>query len=728
MFVEHRFELSESLYDRLKSLIPPFGYNGFGEFIFYRTYSRVRKDGGQEDWADCVARVTEGTFSIRKDWYLKNRIAWDESFWQSYAEKFALSMFRMEWMPPGRGLWAMGSDFVYERGAMALYNCAYTDLTTREFSEDISWLMDSLMHGVGVGFGPVRDDRMRIWEPQGQVTYRIPDSREGWCESVRMLIDAYMRPNEPKPIFDYSLIREAGLPIRGFGGISSGPGPLRELHQRIENEFKLFATKPQYDSVYLKTNIANHVGCCVVAGNVRRSAELAKGKVTDPTFLNLKDYKKFPEREGFGWMSNNSVELETDEDFMMLGEIAERVIKNGEPGYINRRNMPLGRIGKKMKGLRKDMAVGFNPCGEIPLEHREVCNVAETLPTMCVRGGDGYNHETWLRACGYCTTYMTTVSLLPTHQESTNRVVARNRRIGGSIVDFTGWIHDEGVHRVTKYMRQGYKKVRETAKWSNEEAGIPLPIRHTTVKPGGTGPKLPGKTPGISYPNFHEMIRRVRVAKNSPVHGLLSRAGVPHEQDRFDKYTDVFEYPIVMGPAKPAEDVTLWQQAMNLILVQREWADNAVSNTLNFRPMWPLYEVLEGEEVREGLERYIGFTETSLLLSDRVETHVIPERYKIVVKYSETGPVEAHVHEYNAKHEEDDIEPVLSAIAPLTKSVALLPHSAKGAYKQMPEEGISVSEYQRRLAAIQPIDWSELSGSDGIDERYCSGPLCEVPT
>jgi hypothetical protein len=293
-------------------------------------------------------------------------------------------------------------------------------------------------------------------------------------------------------------------------------------------------------------------------------------------------------------------------------------------------------------------------------------------------------------------------------------------------VDFTGWIHEEGVHRVTKYMRQGYRKVRETAKWSNEEAGIPLPIRHTTVKPGGTGPKLPGRTPGISYPNFHEMIRRVRVAKNSPVHPLLERAGVPYEEDRHDKYTDVFEYPVVMGPAKPAEEVTLWQQAMNLILVQREWADNAVSNTLNFRPMWPLVEVCEAD-IRTKLQSFIGVAAANVMLSQRGKEAVIPERWKLVVRYEGDQPVELHVHEYNAKHEEDDIEPVLSAIAPLTKSVALLPHSAKGAYKQMPEEGISVNEYQRRLAAIQPIDWSELSGSDGIDERYCSGPLCEVP-
>jgi ribonucleoside-triphosphate reductase len=63
MFVQHRFELDHFAQDHLQSLIPPFGYNGYGELIYYRTYSRIKSDGGQEDWADTVIRVTNGTFS-----------------------------------------------------------------------------------------------------------------------------------------------------------------------------------------------------------------------------------------------------------------------------------------------------------------------------------------------------------------------------------------------------------------------------------------------------------------------------------------------------------------------------------------------------------------------------------------------------------------------------------------------------------------------------------------
>src|SRR5579885_355622 len=138
MYVQHRFSLDPQTKAILHNMTPQFGYNGLGELIFYRTYSRTKPDGGQESWADTVVRVTEGTFSIRKDWYLKNRIAWDEEHYQDYAYQFALSMFRMEWLPPGRGLWAMGTDFVYERGSMSLYNCAFTLLTSHNLADDLA--------------------------------------------------------------------------------------------------------------------------------------------------------------------------------------------------------------------------------------------------------------------------------------------------------------------------------------------------------------------------------------------------------------------------------------------------------------------------------------------------------------------------------------------------------------------------------------------------------------
>jgi len=91
-------KLNQHTIETIRDMIPDFGFNGFGEFVFYRTYSRVKADGTQEDWADVVLRVTEGIFTIRENHYNNNSIPWDESFWQTYALGFAISMFKMEWL------------------------------------------------------------------------------------------------------------------------------------------------------------------------------------------------------------------------------------------------------------------------------------------------------------------------------------------------------------------------------------------------------------------------------------------------------------------------------------------------------------------------------------------------------------------------------------------------------------------------------------------------------
>lgn len=736
-YVNEFFYLSSDSVKKLRRLKPKFGGNGFGEIVFYRTYSRIKADGGQEDWHDVVIRCINGTMSIRKDWYIKNFIDWDEAYWQAYAYRMAVSMFKMQWMPGGRGMWVMGTKFMYERGSMALNNCGFTKLgDNHRFSDDVHWMMDALMLGVGVGFEPLRTE-LKVYVPQGTYIHYVQDTREGWCDATKLLIDAYTKPGMRLPIFKYDLVREKGKKINGFGGKASGPGPLKLLHEQIVTLF----TTPGIDVVRLKADIANMVGVCVVAGNVRRSAELCKGKITDQVFLDLKDYELYPEREDWGGLSNNSVGLFEDEDFELLGEVAKRVVVRGEPGVMNLRNFKYGRIGKPIP-VREDDADGLNPCGEVPLKDKELCNVAETLPTVCRTVTE------WYEACEFATFYASCVSLLPTHRPETNAIVVKNRRIAVGIIDWSGWILEEGLHKVTAFMRRGYDVVTKTNQLRNAEAGVPEAIRKTTIKPGGTGPKLPGKTPGIGNPPFRETLRRLRVAVNNPICPVLDAANIPFEPCFFDPSgTRIYEYPLIQGPAEPAEEVTLWEQAMNLVTVQREWADNAVSNTLYFKPYWKLIcsrstfvrnfdpdpEVMRARHEEQYRADFPGYVQESLgsdviIRFDNPGNHTWQQidRYKVVTKLNKYGSYELAVYVYDPHHEEKHIEKVLSAITPLTKSYSLLPHTAKGAYRQMPEEGITLEEYERRSAAIGPIDWSAFRDSDGIDERYCQGEACLV--
>src|SRR5690606_38847817 len=85
-----------------------------------------------------------------------------------------------------------------------------------------------------------------------------------------------------------------------------------------------------------------------------------------------------------------------------------------------------------------------------------------------------------------------------------------------------------------------------------------------------------------------------------------------------------------------------------------------------------------------------------------------------------------HIYQIDPYHEEDQLEAVLTHIAPYVKSVSLLPHSDKGIFPQMPQEGISGHEYRVLLDKIKTIDWSVFEGSDGSDELYCTGDSCAV--
>ncbi len=729
-YVTERFILRDKTVNHIQSLKPKFGYNGYGEFIFYRTYSRIKSDGSQETWNDCVLRVISGVMTIRKDWYVKHGIKWIEEYWQNYASEMAVTMFRMEWLPPGRGMWAMGTDYIYESGSLSLFNCGY--MTMDDIPNDIHWMMDALMNGVGVGFEAIEKSDIKVYEQGrvGKIRLIIDDSREGWCDATKFLLRSYLEENVPEVELLYNEIRPAGLPIKRFGGISSGPDSLIKFHKYIRKFMQMWRNDIRYGNVRLKSDIANCVGCCVVAGNVRRSAELCVGDINDSDFLDLKDYEKYPYRGEHGWMANNTARLCESKDFEKLPEIANRVIVRGEPGAMNQINIrEYGRVGKN-DNLKLDDATGLNPCAEIPLCPFELCNVNDTCPTV------SQTDEDWLKSCEYASFYCSTVTLLPTHRNESNKIIAKNRRIGVGIIDYTGWKKEKGVAKITKLMREGYKIVRKVNKELAEEAGIPESIRVTTVKPGGTGPKLPGKTSGIGHPTFDYTIRRTRIQMNSPMFDFLHRHNVPHEQDLVSANTEVFDYPILQGPARPADEVTLWEQAMNLVLVQREWADNAVSNTLYFRPKWRLVLSRSNLSVID----YAGLIDSALVEYNFGHTYftldyyktqeiILNDEVKIVLVYSQDSDFcSINIYEYDVGHEEEQIEEVLSSIAPLIKSVSLLPHSVKGAYLQMPEEGITKEQYEEMLAKIIPMDWTTFEGgTDGLDEKYCTGPQCELP-
>ena len=186
----------------------------------------------------------------------------------------------------------------------------------------------------------------------------IPDTRDGWVESMSLVIDAYFF-GKVLPTFDYSKIRPAGTPVKGFGGLAGGPEPLMNLHTAIRKVLDPLIGK--HITITAIVDIMNMIGRCVISGNIRRTAEISFGDPNSKEYIELKDYSVNPHRAEYGWTSNNSVFATLGMDY---GPVCERVMKNGEPGFAWLDNMrAYGRMCEPPNYKDERCVAGVALCG-----------------------------------------------------------------------------------------------------------------------------------------------------------------------------------------------------------------------------------------------------------------------------------------------------------------------------------------------------------------------------
>ena len=582
-----KFKLSDKFINKYKRRKAPFGFNGLGELVYMRTYSRIKEDGKNERWWETVQRVVEGTYTMQKNHIESLSLGWNAWQAQRSAQDMYERIFTMKFLPPGRGLWAMGTPITEEKGLYAaLNNCAFVSTATikEDYSKPFCFLMDASMLGVGVGFDTKGAGEIvvkGINKDRNEEIFEIPDTREGWVESMKLLLESYFHNTAPVE-FDYSKIRPAGVPIKGFGGMSSGPEPLKEVHEDIKEVLEKNSGEPI--TITTIVDIMNLIGKCVVAGNVRRTAEIVFGDPDNEEYLDLKNYKVNPHRDQYGWTSNNSIFAELGMDYT---EAARRIVDNGEPGFAWLDNM---RQYSRMKngGDNKDhRAMGGNPCLEQTLESYELCCLVETFPN---------NHESledYQRTLKYAYLYAKTVTLGGTHWADTNRVMLRNRRIGCSVSGIAQFITTRGIHELKEWLEAGYDTIQDWDKQYSDWFAVPKSIKTTSVKPSGTVSLLAGATPGLHYPESRFYIRRVRLSKHSELIEPMKKAGYKIEPAYgSEDTTSVVEVPVDVGEGiRTAGELSIWEQFNIAAFMQRHWADNQVSCTVTFNPE------TEGEQI-----------------------------------------------------------------------------------------------------------------------------------
>lgn len=787
------FELPDNFIDQYKGQQPDWGPIGY--VTYKRTYARTKDDGTTEEWWETCRRVIEGTFTIQKRHCTLFSLPWYRNKAMKTATEMYDRMFDFRWSPPGRGIWNMGMDYIYERTSAPLQNCAFrsTKNIDKNFRAPFRFLANMSLLGVGVG-GDVRGaGKITIKESKKyDGTYRVHDSREGWSNLISALIGSYARQN-PKPVdVDYSAIREKGDPIDTFGGVAPGPEPLKKCYRTIEE--LLERHKGQKISSSVIVDLFNIIGRAVVSGGLRRTAEIMLGSPNDNEFINLKDPDKHSEKlEQYRWASNNSIMVE-DNDREHYEQIGDLIRKNGEPGVIwidNCRNFGRMKDGRKdgvdggvegvnpcqpefaevlgKNGITKfgdveegdeiwteegwsaitdkwsngvkevykyetdsgefigtedhrivsdgdkvevanadsidafveghsdysneysmftesekvqnveylgeyevfDITVDNEPhtywtgglnvsnCGEQTLEDGELCTLSESYPV---------NHESledWKKTLKLSYLYGKSVTLAPTHNERSNQIMQKNRRIGCSVTGITQAFTKFGKSNFFDACDEAYEKVQYWDEVYSDWLGVPRSIKTTSVKPSGTVSQLPGVTSGIHYPQSQYFIRNVRFQKTSDLLPYIEEAGYEMEEDKYSDDTVVVSFPVEQNYFDRSEDdVSMWEQFENTAKMQHYWSDNAVSTTVKF-----------------------------------------------------------------SDDEADDIEEALELYGDRLKTLSLLPKEGHG-YEQAPYIEVTQDEYEEMIENVEPVSKysDEIDGNKLHDreDKFCSGESCKV--
>ncbi len=579
-----------------------------GDFVYYRTYSRwLPEEKRREYWWETVRRAVEYNCSIVKT----NR---------SEAEELFDNIFHLRQFLSGRTFWVGGTP-VAKHYPMANYNCSFQIIDSFDAFKDVFYL---LMIGSGVGIRILKSDVAQV--PKVRTDYEvvhkdyaplpradredntsleffynntvkitIGDSKEGWVQSLDFflkLIHTNEYRNIKTIIIDYDHVRPKGEKLKTFGGTASGHTSLKNMFHKIDRVVKKAGLLAESKVVKLRPidclDIANIIGENVVVGGVRRTAEIVLVDADDKECIEAKS--KLYTLEDGKWvvneeilhrqMSNNSIYYREKPSREMIKWQLEKMRYSGEPGWVN----------EVAGAKRRPNFNGVNPCGEILLDNKGLCNLT-TVNVFAFVDKEGRLDIPGLlkaqRLSARSSYRMTCVELeLPMW----NNVQQRDKLLGCSItgwmdmVNATGLTVDEQKHLLSQ-MRDA---ARKEAEMYAAELGGGTPVLVTTVKPEGTLSQLPVVSSGVHYSHSPYYIRRVRINAHDPLVKVCEELGYavfPEVgQDIETCTTKVVEFPVKAPNGKTKYDVTAIEQLETYKMFMEHYVDHNCSITVHVRP------------------------------------------------------------------------------------------------------------------------------------------------
>lgn len=595
-------------------------WSSVGYLTFKRTYSRkfdpdAPDTAPTEEFIDTINRVVAASNSQLNCGFSK-----------AEEERLRQYLLKLKGSVAGRFWWQLGTSTVDRIGLASLQNCAFVVVDS---IIAFSWCMDMLALGSGVGYNiqKVHVDKLptvREWFSaptrvnHAGADFVVPDSRQGWVRLLAKTLKAAFlseRPNKGTFTFSTQVVRGKGTPIKGFGGVASGPedlvwgiGKISEILIRRRGK----KVRP-IDCL----DIMNIIGHIIVAGNVRRSAQIALGDADDIEFLLAKRWSisKIPSWRA---MSNNTVVCDDIRDlheyFWDSFEVA------GEPlGLLNLKlSRKVGRLGEQQ--YPDPEVMGVNPCAEQTLAPYETCCLAEVfLPNV-------ESKEEFLDILTLLYRINKHSLLLPCHHPETEAIVHKNMRMG---IGLTGVL--QATKEQLSWLGEGYEHLRDYDKRYSQLHGLNVSIKLTTIKPSGTLSLLPGVTPGI-HPGYAQyMYRRIRIAAEHPLVDVCKTHGYPVEYQRNTDGTEDYNTVVVTFPfsypegTKLAHEMTAIDQLKEVKKMQEQWSDNSVSCTI-------YYKKEELPAIKEYLLKYYKNTHKSLSFLQHSGHGFIQAPYEAVTK------------------------------------------------------------------------------------------------
>ncbi len=525
-------------------------------------------------------------------WHLKENCGYtldDETYDYVYQ-----AIFQLHVVPSMRALATAGDAL--KRENLAGYNCAYTPIDKLRTFDEALYI---LLCGTGLGFSVERQFTSKLPEicndfHTTETAIAVGDSKLGWAKAYKELLSLLVAGEIPK--WDLSRVREKGARLKTFGGRASGPEPLNQLFKYTVDTFGK-AKGRQLTSIECHGLMCKIAGG-VIVGGVRRAALISLSNLSDGRMRDAKTGAWFLEHPEFA-NANNSVCYtdKPDEETFITEFLALIKSKSGERGIFNREAVKksivalnerdeAGKHNAQIIDPRRNPNVeyGVNPCGEVFLRPRGLCNLSEAI----IRSGD--THEDLMYKNQVATiigTWQSTLTNFKYVSPEWKRNAEEERLLGVSmtgIMDNKITNGNEGVD----VLRSELNALRGNATVTNmtwaERLGINPSAAITCVKPSGNTSQLADCSSGIHARHSKYYTRLATMNRTDPLAKHMLEKGFPYEDSIYTDSDVLFKFPVKSPKGSiTTSDRSALEQLSFWLVYKLEYCDHNPSVTITVK-------------------------------------------------------------------------------------------------------------------------------------------------